>query len=231
MAEKKATDYEPKLEIGEVTFSRERDQITAAMFAVQKKLNVVAHDSTGEVKKGGALLYSYNYTSLPGLLHDLLPLLHENDLLLVGGAGHTYGLDNAGAMSVTTAVVHVPTGQWAQTSPPMVTSGAGQAVGSGMSFGRRYGILALFGLVTEDDDGKKATESLDPEPEDETLSDDILMGLPVKIQKGIKLLGWDAKKARAMLTKFVDPDGTLDVESTLAYLSRALDVQIMEEGK
>ncbi len=207
------------VQIGTIEFSAERDLLVPAMLAVQKALSTVAHDSTGEVKKGGVLQYTYDYTSLGGVLEPLKSAMHDNDLLLVQGAG------GKGDVSVTTCAMHV-SGQWAQTTLTISSSGAAQAYGSGMSYGRRYGPFALFALVAKDDDGLQAQRSIEPEPE--ALTTDMLLRLPEDHRGIIQELGWTTGKCKATLAKFVDSTGTVNAKKSLAFLNRELDKQNQE---
>ena len=212
-------DPAQSVQIGTIEFSVERDLIVPAMLAVQKALSTVAHDSTGEVKKAGVLQYTYDYTSLGGVLEPLKAAMHDNDLLLVQGAG------GKGDVSVTTCAMHV-SGQWAQTTLTISSSGAAQAYGSGMSYGRRYGPFALFALVAKDDDGVAAQRSMEAEPE--TFTTDMLLKLPEDHRAIIQELGWTTGKCKAVLAKYVDSTGTVDAKKSLAFLNRELDKQNQE---
>ena len=202
------------VQIGTITFSVERDQIVPAMLAVQKALTTIPYDSEAVIEHKGGGGHSFKYTSLSGILEALLPVLHKNELLLVQGGG------GSNALGVTTCAMHV-SGQWAQNTIPISTNGAAMAVGSGVSFGRRYGILPLFGLSCEDDGGLAAQRSM--EPEQEKFSTDMLMGLPEDFRTAINILGWKTGKCKAMLAKFVDETGSLDRATALAFLNHEVD--------
>jgi len=212
------------VQIGTIEFSAERDLIVPAMLAVQKALGTVAHDSTGEVKKGGVLQYTYDYTSLGGVLEPLKCAMHENDLLLVQGGG------GKGDVSVTTCAMHT-SGQWAQTTLTISSSGAAQAYGSGLSYGRRYGPAALFALVSKDDDGLAAQQSMEPQESQEKFTNDMLLALPEKFQIPIQILGWKTGTCKAKLAKFVDDTGSLDRAAALAFLNREVERQDQEAGR
>ena len=205
------------VQIGTIEFSVERDQIAPAMLAVQKVVQTIPYDSTAVVKHKDGSSHSFRFTSLRGMLDALLPAMHENDLLLVGGGGGTT------AVGVTTCAMHV-SGQWAQNTIPIATNGAAQAVGSAVSYGRRYGIPALFGISCEEDDGGMAAErSMHPEEEQEKFSTDMLMALPENFRTAIEILGWKTGKCKAVLAKFVDDTGSLDRPTALAFLNHEVD--------
>ena len=207
-------DLAQSVQIGTITFSTERDQIVPAMLAVQKALTTIPYDSEAVIEHKGGGGHSFKYTSLSGILEALLPVLHKNELLLVQGGG------GSNALGVTTCAMHV-SGQWAQNTIPISTNGAAMAVGSGVSFGRRYGILPLFGLSCEDDGGLAAQRSM--EPEQEKFTADMVVALPESFQIPIKILGWNVGKCKTMLVKFVDDTGSLDRATALAYLNREVD--------
>ena len=215
------------VQIGTIEFSAERDLIVPAMLAVQKVVQTIPYDSTAVVphkKESGGGSHSFRYTSLRGMLDALLPVMHENDLLLVGGGG------GGNAVGVTTCAMHV-SGQWAQTTIPFATNGAAMAVGSVVSYGRRYGIPALFGISCEEDDGGMAAQrSMYPEEEHEKFSTDMLMALPEDHKTAIQILGWTSGKCKATLAKFVDDTNTLDRAAALAFLNHEVD-KLAQGGK
>ena len=220
MAEKKqdvaAAEPAQSVQIGTITFSAERDQIAPALLAVQQELTTIAYDSEAVVEHKGGGSHSFKYASMAGILDALLPVLHKNELLLVQGGG------GSSALGVTTCAMHV-SGQWAQITIPISTNGAAQAVGSAISYGRRYGPLALFALACEDDDGAAAQRSMESEESQEKFSTDMLVALPETFRTAIEILGWKTGKCKAMLAKFVDDTGSLDRAAALAFLNHEVD--------
>jgi len=214
-------DPAQSVQIGTVEFSAQRDQIAPAMFAVQKVVKSIPYDSTAVVQHKGGGSHSFRYTSLRGMLDALLPVMHKNGLFLVGGGGGDK------AVGVTTCAMHAASGQWAQTTVPFITSGEAMAVGSVVSYGRRYGIPALFGISCEEDDGGMAAQR-SMEPEQGAFTNDMLLALGDDHKTAVKLLGWTAGKIKAALAKFVDDTGTLDYKTSLAFLNRELDKQNSE---
>ena len=214
------------VQIGTIEFSVERDQIAPAMLAVQEAVGTIPYDSTAVVKHKDGTSHSYRYTSLTGILAAVLPPMHANKLFLVGGGG-----GGGTTVGTTTCVMHI-SGQWAQNTIPISTNGAAQAVGSAVSYGRRYGLPALLGLACDEDDtGLRAEQSLEEEEEPERLTNDMLFALPENHQKLFKLLGWTTGTAKAKLAKYVDDTGTIDRKAALAHLNRELEREDQEAGR
>ena len=206
------------VQIGTIEFSVERDQIAPAMLAVQEAVGTIPYDSSAVVKHKDGTSHSYRYTSLTGILAAVLPPMHANKLFLVGGGG------GGTTVGTTTCVMHI-SGQWAQNTIPISTNGAAQAVGSAVSYGRRYGLPALLGLACDEDDtGLRAQQSLEEGEEDaEKFSTDMLMALPQNFRTPLEILGWKTGKCKAMLAKFVDDTGSLDRPAALAFLNHEVD--------
>ena len=65
-------------------------------------------------------------------------------------------------MTVSTRLIH-KSGEWVQTDLTLTAKDASpQAIGSAITYGRRYAVSALVGLAAEDDDGKAAQPSATP---------------------------------------------------------------------
>ena len=104
---------------------------------------------------------------MAGVLDVVRPVLAANMLGLTQTVSTV-----AGAVRVTSTLLH-STGEWLTFDPltiPVAGSDA-QAIGSGLTYARRYATLALCNLATEDDDGDHASRSAarrqpDPQPYD-----------------------------------------------------------------
>lgn len=78
---------------------------------------------------------------------------------------------NGEGMLVSTLLMH-SSGQWIKSSMPVhVDHSKPQAVGSGISYGRRYTLAAIVGISdTEDDDANEAQNNPAPKPETKYLT-------------------------------------------------------------
>lgn len=104
-------------------------------------------------KKG----YGYNYADLSQILSIIRPLLGKHGLSFMQ---HASNLDDK--IVVETIVMH-SSGQWISSELAMqLAQGKGmnsaQAVGSVITYGRRYALTAMFGITQHDDDASQKLE-------------------------------------------------------------------------
>ena len=131
----------------EATEWEARKQWAAAMVAFQAECPRLTKDS--KVDTGS---YSYNYATLDGILAHVGPILAKHGLSV------TWGLASGdGTFGVICKVVHV--GGHGEQSGIMAPFPKGanpmQALGSGITYLKRYTLAAALGLGTgEDDDGQ-----------------------------------------------------------------------------
>lgn len=94
------------------------------------------------------------YVSLEALLDVVMPVLQENDVILLQ-LPTTVGDQPA----LKTRLVHVPTGDEIEdTMFLMLDKDNPQGQGSAITYARRYSLMSILSLVAdEDDDGEKAT--------------------------------------------------------------------------
>ena len=134
------------------------DQITPALLKCHAAFPEIVKDAIGKIplKSGGS--YEYAYATLPDVQRAIKPILSENSLLLSQGTED----ESSAGFAVVSTVLHV-SGQWISErvyipfSTLVATSP--QVAGANLSYGKRYGAVSLFNLVTndEDDDGAKGT--------------------------------------------------------------------------
>jgi hypothetical protein len=123
-------------------------EIYKAIIEVQSKIEDVKRDTEGQVGN-----QKYNYATLDAVLEMLRPLLANNGL----------------------AVLQVPDGAWLKTKIihksgevlecgeyPIGQHDKQQAIGSAITYGRRYALCAIFGISQVDDDGSEASKDKNP---------------------------------------------------------------------
>lgn len=129
----------------EQTQSENIDELAKAMVKVQAGL-------PGAKKSADNPFYNSKYADLKECHMAGREILSENGLCVIQTLGGT-----AEAPSVITTLMHV-SGQWIKGENAMTPDKKGpQAIGSCITYGRRYGYSAIIGLHQEDDDGESAT--------------------------------------------------------------------------
>ncbi len=99
--------------------------------------------------------YSYKYASLPSILETIKPILTDHGWAVTQNVTNSDG----GQPQVSTLFDHRDGAQRIYGPLTVPVSGAGaQAVGSAITYARRYAIVAALGLAPDDDDGKAATQ-------------------------------------------------------------------------
>lgn len=106
---------------------------------------------------------SIKYATLKAILEAVRPPLMTAGVRIRQGADRTFGTDD-GSMKgrlvpVYTDLIHVPTGEFERTQIeiPLIKLDP-QSMGSAITYGRRYTLIAALGLATDeaDDDGASA---------------------------------------------------------------------------
>jgi len=141
------------------TVPQTRGGLTAALAAFQAQLPEIAKGNTANVptKTGGS--FDYSYADLADVAHKVLPLLAQHGLAYLC---HTT-LDGDGGMVLRCELRHV-SGDSVGSDWPLPANASPQALGSAITYGRRYCLLALCGAhpSNEDDDGASATATHRP---------------------------------------------------------------------
>lgn len=127
-------------------------EASTALVAALGALDDLRRDKTAKVETKGGGSYSYAYTDLAGVLGAVRPVLAAHGFAVVQPCE-----SGAGVVSVSTVLVHASGHRF--DSPPlsMRQPETPQALGSLLTYLRRYSLLGALGLATEDDDGKAAT--------------------------------------------------------------------------
>lgn len=134
--------------------SEQIDQIAPALVAVQKAMKPAVKDATNPHFKS-------KYADLAAIWDACREPLNANGIF----AGQNVTGDDR-TVAVSTRLVHI-SGQWIEFGPLVIPLNKqdAQAVGSGVSYGKRYSLGAALGIVAEDDDdGNAATASAPVKP-------------------------------------------------------------------
>jgi hypothetical protein len=128
------------------------DQLAKALAAAQSSLSVAKKDGVNPHFKS-------SYATLQSIWDSAREVLAPNGLSVV----QTFAETDGTRMSIVTTLLHV-SGQWVRGTLTIIPQRADpQGIGSAVTYGRRYAISALLGIVAdEDDDGNAA--STPPKP-------------------------------------------------------------------
>lgn len=146
-----------------LTTSEQVNEIAAALCKVQAAVAGVTKDAKADAGKR-----QYHYATLLATVDAVRqPCTTAGVALLQAPA------TSPDAVSVETRLIHT-SGQWVACT---VTAGCNtadaQAVGSAITYLRRYGLMSLLGLAPEDDDGQAArgAPTAQPQPQRQPPSD------------------------------------------------------------
>ena len=136
------------------------DSLYEALRRAQATLPDVSKTKTAKVrgksKSGESFEYSYKYADISDILAVIRPHLAKHGLAIL----QPTRIDN-GALVVVTRIVHASSGQVEEGVYPVAAIGADhQALGSALTYARRYALCAMIGLAPDDDaDGRHAADS------------------------------------------------------------------------
>jgi len=134
-----------------VRMSENIDALAAALAKAQASITTLVAGEVAKVKMKAGGEYSYKYAHLANVIEVCRQPLSDNGLSVVQApqAG-------GGVVVVTTILLH-SSGQFISSDmtlrPDTFTP---QAIGSAITYARRYALSAIVGVAPEDDDGKAA---------------------------------------------------------------------------
>lgn len=135
---------------GEMTMSEEIGEIAASLARAQALLGKLI--ASKKVLNKDKKTTRYLYADLADALEACRTTLNSEGIAVI----QFPATPERNGIEVTTMLAHT-SGQWLHSAPLfMPVSGGAQDVGSAITYGRRYQLLAMVGLAPEDDDGQKA---------------------------------------------------------------------------
>lgn len=141
--------------------SREVDQLAAALVAAQAEMPAIEADQTADVQTRTGGKYSYKYADLAAILKAVRPVLARHGLSVLQPGRVERPEKGAAGVVIQTILLHA-SGQWMASElwVPVADAGDPQKVGSGMTYGRRYGFCGMVGVAPEkeDDDAQAARQ-------------------------------------------------------------------------
>lgn len=144
------------------------ENIASAFVAFQAEIKNPKHTKTAKVQTSKSE-YSYNYTPLDVILNEVRQLMANHGLSIYQDA---YGKD--GAVYVSSVLMH-KSGEWIQVGPleldipaqvrvdertgeRIESKPTPQAIGSALTYARRYSLCALLNISAEEDDDAQTVE-------------------------------------------------------------------------
>jgi len=189
--------------------SDKTDLIDAAMALVQAAIDETPTATPkrtktatvqGETAKGKDFSYNYNYADLPSVLRAIRPLLAKHEIALFQGPKI-----EAGAMILVTRLACK--GQWIECDYIIgAVSLKHTDIGKGVTYSRRYSLMAMCGIMAADEDTDAAEVSTglgkDGKPAAEPISMTKAMTAITIAETGAELKAWAADKTN------IDPEWT-----------------------
>lgn len=123
--------------------------ISAAIVKAQAEMPGAPKDTKGQV--GNQVRF---YADLTAVVDAARPVLAAHGLAYVQFPSDY----SSGTVVVTTRLLH-SSGEWMEADLPMPTGQNGaQGVGSAITYAKRYALMAVLGMASEDDDGGAASK-------------------------------------------------------------------------
>jgi hypothetical protein len=122
-------------------------ELLPALLAARKRFRPVVKESSAQIRAG----QPYHYADLQTVIDSTMPALVDNNLLVLQ-------VIDAEQSQLVTRLAHV-SGQWVESRFPLNFDQGPQHVGSALTYGRRYSLLALLCVAAEDDDGASAQQA------------------------------------------------------------------------
>lgn len=127
-----------------------------ALAAFQRECPVIKKMETAKVLTRSGGQYEYHYAGLPSIQETIKPILEKHGLMVIQPLGYE---TEHGNTLIETKLIHIESGESSTsiTCVPKVSFGnmnEYQALGSGITYLRRYALSSILGIVTdEDNDG------------------------------------------------------------------------------
>lgn len=128
-------------------------QLVTALAAAQAEFQPIEKDKHAKVKTRDGGSYGYSYADLATCVEATGPALHKHGLVVIQPVSN-----QDGKVIVTSLLAH-SSGEWISEEMAWPGGADPKALGSAVTYARRYGYLAIIGAVArdEDDDGQAAT--------------------------------------------------------------------------
>lgn len=130
------------------------NEVASALSKAQSLFKNIFKENTAKIKTKSGAEYSYSYADLASILEITREPLAKNNLCVTQSSNIIDG-----SLSITTMLIH-SSGQYLKNvlQLPIVDTGnnAIQAIGSSITYGRRYELASMLGIAAEEDDDANA---------------------------------------------------------------------------
>lgn len=134
--------------------STEINEIAAALCKVQFEIEDAKKDAINPHFKS-------RYSTLASIYEACRKLLSKNGIAVIQSPSTT----EKGEVRITTLLAHT-SGQFFKSEFDLrPKDNLPQSMGSAVSYGRRYSLMSMVGIASDDDDGNDATRPTEPRPE------------------------------------------------------------------
>lgn len=142
-----------------MTAASETDQVFAALLAAQKEFLHITKEGTVPLTKAGLSGATAKFATFPDVIEHVRPILNKHGLALSQPVKPAQG-----GVCVITRVLH-ESGQSYGDEGTFIPAAKHDPMGYGsaMSYAKRYGVLSLLGVATDDDDGAAALAGFERE--------------------------------------------------------------------
>lgn len=179
--------------------------LAAALAELQADLPHIAKGETATVTTEKAK-YSYTYATLPEITRVILPRLSAVGLSFIAKPAYVEGV----GFVLAYALLHT-SGEREDGQYPLPTSGTPQAIGSAITYGRRYCLCAVTGLAPDDDDDAQAAQQSFERPSDADQARNALLALAQRRGLDTAVLAADFAE------QYGEPIATADAATVRAF--------------
>ena len=125
-----------------------QSHLAAALAELQAELPEIKKSETADTGK-----YTYTYAGLAAITERIMPLLSKHGLSFITKPAFV------GDRFVLACSLLHKSGEREDGEYPLPTTGTPQAIGSAITYGRRYSLCAMTGIAPEEDDDGAAAEA------------------------------------------------------------------------
>jgi len=128
-------------------------KLAKAMLKVQAAIGPAFKDKANDFTKS-------RYATLNSVMDSCMEILTENGIWLCQYPVASPGDNKTATIALVTKLLHVESGEWQSSLLVMpLPKSDPQGYGSAMTYARRYGLSAMVGIITEDDDANSACQT------------------------------------------------------------------------